>query len=130
MTIKPRFGFALEYVSDVEAVKHFYVDVLGLEIEREAPVFIQFKDQTGASFAIASDESMSGRNDLELYWIVDDAEAAFREFSQKANVSVPLKQMPFGKVFGLEDPNGQPQYLIEFAQSRPMLASLRHDPRV
>lgn len=44
MTIKPRFAFALTYVSDIEAAKRFYVDVLGLEIEREAPVFVQFKD--------------------------------------------------------------------------------------
>lgn len=40
MTATPRFGFALEYVSDVEAVKRFYVDVLGLEVEREHPTFV------------------------------------------------------------------------------------------
>ncbi len=119
MNAKPRFGFALEYVSDLEAAKRFYVEVLGLEVEREAPVFVQFKDQAGDYFAIASDESMSGSRGLELYWLVDDAEAAFGELSQKAEVTVPLKQMPFGKVFGLKDPTGQPQYLIELAQNRP-----------
>lgn len=40
MTATPRFGFALEYVTDVEAVKRFYVDVLGLEVEREHPTFV------------------------------------------------------------------------------------------
>jgi len=119
MTTRPRFGFALEYVSDMEAVKCFYVDVLGLEVERDHPMFVQFKDQAGASFAIASDESMSGTDDLELYWLVDDAEAAFDELSGKAEVSLPLKQMPFGKVFGLKDPAGQPRYLIELAEGRP-----------
>lgn len=119
MTTKPRFGFALEYVSDIEAAKRFYVEVLGLEVEREAPVFVQFKDQAGANYAIASDESMSGSRGLEMYWLVDDAEAAFSELSQKVEVSVPLKQMSFGKVFGINDPAGQAQYLLEFARNRP-----------
>jgi catechol 2,3-dioxygenase-like lactoylglutathione lyase family enzyme len=119
MTAKPRFGFALEYVTDIEAVKHFYVDVLGLEVEREHPTFVQFKDQTGANFAIASDEPLGGGGETELYWLVDDAEAAFCDLSRKAEVCLPLKQLPFGKVFGLNDPAGQPRYLVELAQNRP-----------
>jgi hypothetical protein len=50
---------------------------------------------------------------------VTDIEAAFKEYSQKAEVTVPLKQLPFGKVFGIKDPAGQPLYLIEFAKDRP-----------
>ncbi len=114
MSIKPRFGFALEYVPDIEAAKRFYVEVVGLEMERYAPTFVQF-----AGFAIASDESMSGSRDPEMYWLVDDAEAAFGEFSQKAEVSLPLKQMPFGKLFGIKDPTGRPCYLVELARDRP-----------
>jgi predicted enzyme related to lactoylglutathione lyase len=119
MTIAPRFGFALEYVTDVEAVKRFYVDVLGLAVEREHPTFVQFKDQSGANYAIASDESLGDRDELELYWLVDDVEAAYRELADKAEVSIPLKQMPFGKVFGIKDPAGRPHYLLEFARERP-----------
>lgn len=115
MTIKTQFGFALEYVSDIEEVKRFYVDLLGLEVEREHPTFVQF---TG-NFAIASDESLGGSRDTELYWLVDDAEAAFGELSDKAEVSLPLREMPFGKVFGLNDPAGQPRYLVELARNRP-----------
>jgi catechol 2,3-dioxygenase-like lactoylglutathione lyase family enzyme len=115
MSIKPQFGFALEYVTDIEGVKRFYVEVLGLEVEREHPTFVQFK----GNFAIASDESMNGSRDTELYWLVDDAEAAFSDLSGKAEVSLPLKQMPFGKVFGLKDPAGQPRYLVELARHRP-----------
>ena len=116
---RPRFGFALEYVSDIEAAKRFYVDVLGMEVERDHPVFVQFKDRSGAAYAIASDQAMSKEAELELYWLVDDAEAAYREISQKADVIMPLKQEPFGKVFGVKDPAGQPRYLIEMAQNRP-----------
>ena len=114
MAIHPQFAFFLEYVTDVEAAKRFYVEVFGLEVERDSPTFVQFKN-----FAIASDASLSGTRDPEVYWLVEDAEAAFRELSPKAEVAVPLKQMPFGKVFGIKDPVGQPQYFIEFAKNRP-----------
>ena len=111
---KPKFGFVLEYVEDIEAAKRFYVEVLHLEIERAAPVFIQFDH-----FAIASDKSMSGSRDPEVYWVVEDAETAFAEFSHQAEVIQPIQQKPFGKVFGIKDPTGQPIYLVEFAKQRP-----------
>jgi catechol 2,3-dioxygenase-like lactoylglutathione lyase family enzyme len=114
MSIKPRFGFVIEYVKDVEAAKRFYVDVLGLEVERYHPTFVQFD-----TFAIAGDEPMAGNGEPELYWLVDDAEAAFSELSQKAEVTLPLKQVPFGKVFGIKDPVGRPRYLLELAKDRP-----------
>lgn len=119
MTVKARFGFALEYVSDIEAVKRFYVDLLDMEVDREHPTFVQFKDQSGAYFAIASDESLSGSRDVELYWLVDDAEAAYDALKDKAEITLPLEQKPFGKVFGLNDPAGQPRFLVELARNRP-----------
>jgi catechol 2,3-dioxygenase-like lactoylglutathione lyase family enzyme len=111
---KPQFGFYLEYVNDIEAARRFYVDVLGLKVERVSPVFVQF-----SHFAIASDESMSGSRDPEVYWLVDDAQAAFDDLSVEAEVVMTLKQMPFGKVFGIKDPANQPLYILEFAQDRP-----------
>ena len=114
MSLIPRFGFVLEYVTDIEAAKSFYIDVMGLEMERYHPTFVQF-----GVFAIASDESMTGSRDPELYWLVDDAEAAFRDLSQKAKVDSPLKQMPFGKVFSIKEPGGRSRYLLELARDRP-----------
>mgnify|MGYP001136601572 CR=1 FL=1 len=38
MTNQPQFGLALAYVTDIEAAKRFYVDVLGLEVQRDNPV--------------------------------------------------------------------------------------------
>lgn len=119
MSTRARFGFVLEYVSDVEAAKRFYVDVLGLAVERVHPTFVQLRDPAGARFAIASDESLTGKDERELYWVVDDAEAAFAELSRKAEVSLALTQKPFGKVFGVTGPTGQPHFLIEFARERP-----------
>jgi hypothetical protein len=57
--------------------------------------------------------------ELELYWVVDDAEAAFAELSRKVEISKPLTQEAFGTVFGVVDPAGQPRYLLEFARERP-----------
>ena len=114
MSIKPEFGFIIQYVSDIETSMKFYVEVLGLKVERYSPVFVQFNH-----FAIASDESLSGTREPELYWLVDDAEAAFNDLSQKGEISVPLKQMPFGKVFAIKDPNGQPRFILEFSKDRP-----------
>jgi predicted enzyme related to lactoylglutathione lyase len=115
MSNKPRFGFVIEYVKDVEAARRFYTEVVGLPVEREHPVFVQFE-----GFAIAGDEAMGGRRDEdELYWLVDDAEAALAELTAKAEVSMPLRQMPFGKVFGIKDTEGRTRYLLELAKDRP-----------
>lgn len=119
MASNRRFAFALEYVSDIPAAKRFYVDVLGLEIDREAPNFVQFKDQAGAFFAVASDEAMGDRNEMELYWLVDDIEAAQRELSGKTTISMPLRELPFGKVVGVTDPAGRGRYLLQWAAQRP-----------
>ena len=117
MSNTAKFGFVLEYVTDIEATKQFYIEVLGLQVERVSPTFIQFNN-----FAIATDESMNANRDPEVYWLVEDAEAAFKDYSQKGKISLPIKQMPFGKVFGIQDPAGQPQYILEFAKVRPSQA--------
>lgn len=114
MSLTPRFGFVLEYVTDIEAAKHFYIDVLGLKMERYHPTFVQF-----GSFAIASDESMTGSRGPEIYWLVDDAEAAFRELSQRAEVDGPMRQMSYGKVFSIKGPEGRSRYVLELARDRP-----------
>jgi predicted enzyme related to lactoylglutathione lyase len=121
VSTQARFGFVLEYVSDIESAKRFFVDVLGLKVERAHPHFVQFKADNGADYAIADDEPIDPRYNRapEVWWIVDDAGAAFSEMSTRAEVSLPLREMPFGKCFAIKDPAGQVQYLVELAQDRP-----------
>jgi catechol 2,3-dioxygenase-like lactoylglutathione lyase family enzyme len=114
MSTKLRFGFVIEYVKDIEVAKRFYIDVLGLEVQRQHPTFIQFE-----TFALATDEPMGGEAEQELYWLVDNAEAALSALSQKTEITLPLKELPFGKVFGIRDPDGRPRYLLELAKNRP-----------
>ena len=109
-----KFGFAIEYVDDIEAATRFYVDVLGLEVQRTHPTFVQFD-----SFAIASDEPLGGSRETELYWLVEDAEQAFASLPAEAEVTLPLTQQPYGKVFGVKGPAGRPCFLLELAQDRP-----------
>jgi catechol 2,3-dioxygenase-like lactoylglutathione lyase family enzyme len=114
MPTAPRFGFAIVYVKDIEKAKRFYVEALGLALEREAPTFVQFEH-----FALASDAPLAGSGETELYWLVDDAEAAYRDVGDKAPISRPLETKPFGKVFGVRDPDGGTRLVLELSKSRP-----------
>lgn len=115
MSDQPRFGFVVEYVKDIQAAKRFYEDVMGLKAERVHPTYVQFEH-----FAIASDAPMAGGGGArEIYWLVPDAERAFRALSAVAEIVLPLEQRPFGTVFGVSDPDGQPQFLLQLAVNRP-----------
>ena len=114
MDHESHFGMALEYVADLAAARRFYVDVMGLKVEREHPNFVQFDH-----FAIASDQAIGELRERELYWLVADAEAEFAALSTRVEVTNPLKQLPFGKVFGIRGPAGYPCFFLEFAKNRP-----------
>jgi catechol 2,3-dioxygenase-like lactoylglutathione lyase family enzyme len=114
MSNAPKFGFVVEYVKDIDAATRFYVDVMGLELQRTSPTFVQFQN-----FAVATDQPLGGKGEPELYWLVDDAQAAFDDMSRKANVIRPLEQLPFGRVFGIEDADGRPRFVLELAANRP-----------
>jgi predicted enzyme related to lactoylglutathione lyase len=113
-TVKPEFGFVIQYARDLDASRRFYEEVVGLKVQRVAPNFVQFQN-----FALAGDEPLSGKRELELYWLVDDAEAAYKELSRTAEVTMPLRELPFGKVFGVRDPDGEARFVLQLAASRP-----------
>jgi catechol 2,3-dioxygenase-like lactoylglutathione lyase family enzyme len=115
MTTKPTFGTIVEYVPDLAAARRYYTEVMGLNVQMEAPSFVQFDH-----FAIAIDEPLGGEKGVpEFYWLVDDAEAAFQELSRKAEVSLALRQEPFGKVFAIKDLFGHHRFVFEIAQQSP-----------
>jgi catechol 2,3-dioxygenase-like lactoylglutathione lyase family enzyme len=99
----------------MEAAQRFYTDVIGLTVQRQHPTFVQFD-----YFAIASDQPLGGSTkDRELYWLIDDAENAFAELPSSAEVTMPLQELPFGKVFGIKGPSGGPCFMLQLAQNRP-----------
>lgn len=119
MATAARFGFALEYTTDIARSRTFFTEVLGLQLDRDHPTFVQFKDANGSAYAIASDAPMDKGEHPELWWVVDNAEQALVEMSKKAEVAMPLRELPFGKCFGIKDPNGEVHYILEFAAQRP-----------
>ena len=114
MTVTPAFGFVIQYPRDLDAARTFYEFTLGLKVQRQAPDFVQFEN-----FALAGDESLSGSRELEVYWLVPDAEAAFKELSAKAEVTIQLRELPFGKVFAVKDPDGEQRFLLQLSANRP-----------
>lgn len=116
MSTNPRFGFAVINVKDIAKAKVFYTEVLGLTIQREAPNYIQFEH-----FSIASDNPGASAP-VELYWLVEDAEAAHRDFTARGADCSPVEKKPFGKVFAAKDPDGGERFILEFAASRPSQA--------
>ena len=116
MTTAPKFGFVIEYVKDIEAAKRFHVEVLGLAVQREHPTFVQFDH-----FALATDLAPGASGAAELYWLVDDAEAALAALPSSAKPSA-MQQKPFGKFFTIADTEGRPRYVLELAKNRPSKA--------
>src|SRR5579875_2114782 len=114
-TTRPELGIVIEYVADVDAATHFYVDVVGLDVERQHPAFVQFRESSGARFAIASDEPLALGGERELYWFVDDVNAIFERLTGRVEIVRPLTKMPFGKVFGVKGPSGKPQFFLQLA---------------
>ena len=110
----PTFGFVIEPVENTETAKRFYTEVMGLKVQREHPVYVQFDH-----FAIASDGAKTTSLEPEIYWLVDDVERAFAEVSRKAEITHPLKEEGFGKFFGVKDPVGRTQFVLQLAANRP-----------
>ncbi len=116
--MKPTLGLILEYVDNIEESRAFYRDTLGLKEERYHLAFVQYD-----GFAIASDSPVSGVRERELYWVVDDVEAAYREVKQSTSITMELKELPFGRVFGVRSPGGEPHFILQWAASRPSTAT-------
>lgn len=97
----PHFGMVVEYVTDIDAAVLFYTSVMGLEIQRQHPVFVQFEH-----FAIASDGPIGDSGDRELYWLVDDVDTAYRNLADDVDVCLELTEKRFGTLFGIRNPDG------------------------
>lgn len=116
--MKPTLGLILEYVDNIEEARTFYRDTLGLKEERYHPTFVQFE-----GFAIASDSPVSGSRERELYWVVDDVDAAYHELKEHTSISMEMKDLRFGRVFGVRSPGGEPHFILQWAANRPSAAT-------
>jgi len=62
---------------------------------------------------------LRGETKPEAFWIVEDIAALEMSLSTNVKITHPLEERSFGQVFGVVDPAGETQYLVEFATERP-----------
>jgi predicted enzyme related to lactoylglutathione lyase len=108
--------FVLAHVSDLTAARVFYTEKLGLSVAAEQPGFVQFAqpDGKGAWFALSESADARPFSDPELWWYVDDADAACADLSARSvEIAEQPHDMPFGRVFTIHDPAGNTIYMLE-----------------
>lgn len=112
-----RFINPIPFVSDIEASKRFYTEVLGLTVAADHGNFVRF--ETG--FAIHDGPSLEstvwgkpangsdqyGRRNLLLYFEHDDIDAALHRIAPHVQLIHPVEQQAWGqRVFRFYDPDG------------------------
>ena len=118
--------FIILYVSDMDKVKAFYIDILDLSVVKEAsgPNFITLRsgggamlglqDKAGAQFA-PRDETHSGS--VELSFSVDDVDATWKHWKENGvEVLSDPTDLPFGRYFIAKDPEGHYLSAYRFAR--------------
>ena len=113
MNTTPTFGFVLEFVTNIEESRRFYADVLGLGVRREHPDFVQFDN-----FAITTGAFFGRQEPPALYWLVDNAAAAYGDVCARTRPSIPLTPMPFGHLFAVDDPDGMRRFVLQLTGER------------
>lgn len=109
-------GFVILYVRDMEKVKAFYTETLGLTVVEEvsSPNFVTLRPAGGSLIALQDkaaarfppkDEEQAGS--VELSFAVDDVDGTWRHWKDLGveMVSEPM-DLPFGRYFMARDPEG------------------------
>ena len=110
-------NFIILNVSNVQKERDFYIEKMGLSIEAESPEFVQFKPVGGSTLALQKVEHATPLSGGELWWMVDNADATHDELASRgARVVDELKDMPFGRVFAIEDPVGHKMNFFHLRQ--------------
>lgn len=106
--------FVVVHVPAVAAVEAFYAETLGLAVADRNPAFLQLAPGGGATVAFGE---APGRDPIELWWYVNDAEAELARLEERGVPIVqPLVDMPFGRTFAIKDPAGTTLYFLQPAR--------------
>lgn len=122
------FRSAVVFVKDIAASRHFYEDLLGMQVEMDFGANVGFMGglaiwEVGSAYELvhgrkAEDVPVLGRDNLELYFETDDLDAAWERL-REAGVTVikPLREQPWGqRVVHIADPDG---HIVEIAEPMP-----------
>lgn len=122
-----RLLYVMPYTTDIEGMKAFYRDKIGLSVGNESPFFVSFGGgRTGASLALLAIEPAQERR-IELCFETDDVDADFAELQERGVkfLNEPRTQ-PFGRVVHLHDPEGR---LVSLLQPAPGAGAARTPSR-
>ncbi|HZS77590.1 MAG TPA: VOC family protein [Ktedonobacteraceae bacterium] len=111
-----QLDFVMLYATNFEEAVNFYTQKLDMEIDDQAPGFVQFKryDDKGAVFALTAQGDGTPVHNAELWWLVDNADATHDDLVAKGiEIAEPLQDQPFGRTFAIKDPAGNTLYMMQ-----------------
>src|SRR6266702_5500639 len=99
-------NFVMLHVPDIEQARAFYTEKLGMVMEDQQSGFVQFKQNAGmgAIFALSEQAGVSPHQGVELWWMVDNADATYARLVSIGveSLSQPTDK-PFGRAFTIKD---------------------------
>ena len=101
--------FVMLHVPDLEQARAFYTEKLGFAVADQQPGFVQFKKPAdmGAIFALQEQAGVAPHQGVELWWIVDNADATYATLvSRDVEIVSQPSEEPFGRAFTIKDPAG------------------------
>ena len=101
-------------VANLERAIRFYTEVLGFELSFRYEDFYAGVARDGFSIHLKEGKPNGNKvnGDIDLMFAVEDLEGIYRQFAGEAIIQ-PLREMPYGKEFYIEDPDG---YVLAFLQ--------------
>lgn len=107
-------------VADIKQSIKFYTKKLGFSLEFNYEDFYAGVSKDGFTIHLKSGkpsgEERKNRRDnehLDLVFSVDNIETLYKELSVNAEITQPLRSMPYGKEFYIADPD---RYIIGFLE--------------
>src|SRR5919199_2210278 len=101
--------YAIVTTDDVPRARRFFTEKLGLSTEDDqGDAFSQFTTREGTLWAVMQAPEHAVPDGVELYLLVDDADAAYRTWKERGveMVTEPHDE-PFGRTFAFRDADGR-----------------------
>ena len=107
--MKTNLSFVTLHTTDYAAARAFFTDVLGFEVTEERPGANSFASSGGAGLALRMTTGMTPPlgTGVTVYFTVPDLQAYHDTVvARSAVLSEPLHDMPFGRTFTVQAPDG------------------------
>ena len=107
--MKTILAFVTLHTLDYQAAQTYFTEVLGFEPTEERPGANAFVQASGAGLAIREDREVAPPlgTGISVYFIVPDLSAYHAQLVERgANIVEPPHEMPFGRSFTVQAPDG------------------------